>query len=261
LIFKNFNYFNYFNFFFFNYFNSIFFYFFLKTPSFFKNFFVINDLQFFKKFNFKKKNFFFIKYYKFLFISKFDSNNNNKFITSFIKFSRNGLIYFDPLLIYFIKFFNKFLLSFFDKNYNFLILDSQYKYNFFIYNKIFNLKDLVNYKMFFFPKYNYFCKKNWVFFFKLFCKFFNISFFFINEFKFFSSYYNELAQIDIPTAAIIPQTYKNIQVDYPIFFNNNDFNFVKYLFYVTIYNVYFYNLNYKFYFYKLNYFFKFKKII
>lgn len=252
---RNFFFFNYFNFFFFNYFNSIFFYFFCK------NHFFKNDFSILKNFNFKKKSFFFLKYYKFFITLKLINSNTNPFMLSFVKFNNNGLVFFDSSIFFFIKFFNKFLLIFFERKNNFLILDSQYKNNFFVFNKIFNLKDLINFQSFFFPKSNYFCKKNWVFFFKLFCKFFNISVFFINDFKLFSTYFNELAQLEIPIASIVPYNYKNVQVDYPIYFNKNNFILIKYLFSVTLQNIFFFNLNYKFYFYKFQYFLNFKKII
>ena len=259
MIFKNFFFFNYFNFFFFNYFNFIFFFFNKNNFFFFSTQYYINNFLDLKKFDLNKKNFFFIKFYKFFFISRQSDNYLN--VSNFVKFNKNNLIYFNPVVFYFIKFFNKFLINFFKDENKFLILDSLYKNNFFLYNKIFNLKDMINYNYFFFPKPNYFCRKNWVFFFKFFCKFFDISIFFIKDFKYFAPYFNELSNLEIPTVAILPSNYKNNQVDYSIFCDNTNSFFIKYLFFLSISNCFFLNLNFKFFLYKFNYFNSFIKII
>jgi hypothetical protein len=109
----------------------------------------------------KNKNNLFFIFYKF-FNNKlilFKNHVNINFL-NYVNFNASNLIILDYIFFKFFKFFNYFILNFFNNYQNILILDSCYKNNFFLYTNMYSTKDLINYKSFFFPKSDYFSKKN-----------------------------------------------------------------------------------------------------
>lgn len=256
--FLNFNYF-YVNFFLFKSFDSIFFFILYKKEN--LNYFYkhknINNifLNSFKHNDFNLKSNFFLRFYKIINSKLIIKNNyiNIDFANS-KTFNYSNFVILDSIFFNHIKFFNIFILNLFNKNRNLLILDSNYKNNYFLYSNMFNTKDLLNYNSFFFPKPDYFCKKSWVLFFSYFCKFHKISIFFVNDFFKFNKYFNEIALLNIPFASFVPAYVFNDIIDYPIYFTSMNLKLIQFISTFIINNVFFINLNYKFINYRFWYF-------
>lgn len=247
-------------------FNFLFYFFFYK--SFFFN--VANNFLFLKFFEVKpknlKNNFFFLKIFKFFNSNVFFStiNFSRNYVSKFVDFKLKNLVFFNSTLFKFYKFFNLFLFNFFYQNYNMLIFDSSYKNNFLFFSNFFNKIDLINFYSFFFPAPNFFLKKNWVFFFRHFCKNFNISLFFINDFSKFKKYINNMLNMDIPVVSILPYNYDNSLFDFSIFFVYKDFYLIKFISLFLINNLFFISLNFRLInlrFYFLSVFYKFFKTL
>lgn len=244
--------FNYGNFFFINSFNSIFFFLSLKNnkPVFFlikQNSSILNN----NKLDSLTKNIFFLKFYKLFLISDINNINNESY--NFLNYKNKNIFIFDYKFYKFYKFFTNFIFNLFSLNFNLLILDSSYKHNFFFYSNLFQLKDIINFKSFFFPKPIFFTKKNWIFFFNVFCKSFNISVFFINDFLYFFNYLEELSELNMPTISVIPLNKTPLLIDYYIFFKNYNYNFIKFISLFFINNIFTINLNFKYINYRLKY--------
>ena len=237
------------NIFFFMYFNNSFFNFFFKKT------FLIN-------FNFKfknlaiKNNMFFINIFKFINFKQiitYKNKFNNQYLHHFNEFNFNKLFIFNIYLYKFNKFFNLFLFNFFLNGNKLLIFDSFYKNNFLFYSKNFNLYDLVNYDSFFFPKPQFLLRKNWVFYLKYFCDYFNISLIVVNDYYYYKKYFNDIYQLNLPIVSILPYNTAYNLCDFYFFFNNQDFVLVKLFFSLILNNLFFITLNLK----QINFFFNY----
>lgn len=245
-------------------------FFFIHFNKFFSCFFLKKDFLIDFNFKFKnltiKNNVFFINLFKFINIKQtyfYKNKFNNIFLCGFNEFNFNKFYTFNIYLYKFNKFFNIFLFNFFLNNNKLLMFDSVYKNNFLFYSKNFNLYDLVNYDSFFFPKPQFLLRKNWVFYLKYFCDYFNISLIVINDYYYYKKYFNDIYQLNLPMVSLLPYNTSYNLCDFYFFFNSNDFVLIKLFFSLILNNLFFITLNLRqinFFFIYINNFKKFFKI-
>lgn len=249
-------------------------FFFFKKLNFFKiNFFLLESFSWLYMFfiknsknfvlrknyttfiNFKKKNnYLYLKYYKFFnFIIKsnihFKSFNYvylNKSYKNFDFYTLNNSN------INFIKTYLNLITDLTLSNGKFLILDSSYKSVLPLYNYLFNFKNLYAYKNYFLidPKgFNY---KNWILFYSIFLKKFNVHLFLVLNYNHFKKFFKKLKKTNLPILSIIPININDPYVDYPIFFK---------IHFSSLDNFIFLNITAQFFFSAYNYLNFKKKII
>lgn len=123
--------------------------------------------------------------------------------------------------------FNKNFINFFysltfNKN-KFIILDTDYSYIYPLYKFIYGINTLQLQKYFFFIKPIYFTRKSWSYLFLKFCYKNNVSLIFIADFNYFVSFYKNIIEFDCSVSAIVPYTYVDYFIDYPLYtiYTNN----------------------------------------
>jgi hypothetical protein len=178
----------------------------------------------------------------------FINNNANTFRNAHFNFNKNFINLFSNLTL---------------KKNNFLILDNTYSHIFPLYKFIFGLSSLYAYKSFFFLKPIYFTQKSWSYFFLKFCYFNNISLLFIADYDYYISFYKNIIEFDYSVSAIVPSTYSDSFVDYPLY--APFINTVVKLSYISLLTtLYFQSFNHINYYYKynyINYFFKYSNSV
>jgi hypothetical protein len=257
------------NFFYFNYFliknyNLLFYYFLFNNNNINNKKLLLNKTVNFSKKNFKYKNYFFLYLTKYInfFLVKEVYYQHNSFINS-MRLGNNVYFSFNTFFLKFFKsFYNMFYYLVFN-NYNYLILDCEYKFVFPLYNYIFEKKDLVIYKDFFFLKPKVFTYKQWLYFYSHFLKTHNVSLLIIFDYLYYFNYLSDLNKIDIAISSIVPINYTDFFIDYPLYASDINFSFNKLLFYSIISQITFLAISNKNLQLKLKYlliFYKFAKI-
>jgi hypothetical protein len=118
-------------------------------------------------------------------------------------------------------FFNKNFIDFFyyycyTKN-NFIILNDDYTSIYPLYKQIYGNNFLHIYKNFLFFKPINFTFKSWLYFFSKFCKNNKINLMFVFDYDYYINFYKNISEVDLSVSAIVPYSYINDYIDYPLY--------------------------------------------
>lgn len=214
----------------------------------------------------KEKNFFF-----------FVSSNKNNFLLKYIKYF-NRLVFqkgestkFNQLNYYGFNlkngnkyyFFSNFNYQFYKKfinllfkivtaGFNYLVLSKSYKNITPLYNYVFNFKNLMLYKSFFFFDSKFFSFNNFSYFYNRFYKKFSVILLIILDFSNFNKFLKIFKKSNIATASLIPINNQSNLIDFPIYLSQN-YNLEKFLFLNLLTQITLIGYNYKLYKNKLNF--------
>lgn len=200
---------------------------------------------------FIKQNKYDLDFYKNKIILQNINYNLNKILIKNYKIDSNSFFfkkkhYFNINSIFFNfnknVFFSNFFYNYCYNKKNFIILDTDFSLNFPLYRQMYGLKFLNVYKNFFFINPKNFILKNWLFFFIKFCHFNNINLLFIFDYAHYANFYKNISYSDLSVSAIVPYSYIDDYVDYPLYSYSFDI-FIKTLYSAYIFQIYSLSIN------------------
>lgn len=206
------------------------------------------------KIDFTLKNNLLLKYVKYFNKLVFYRNINikNNQLNYYNTFNKKNSYYLNNYNNFYFKKFINLLFFLNSSGYNFLVLDKSYKNVLPLYNYIFNFKNLLLYKKYFFIDTKFFTYNNWHTYYSAFLQKFNIVFLIIFDFFHFNKFFKILKNINLPISSLLPINNFNSFIDYPIYTSLVN-KFEKFVFYSIITQTVLISFNYKSYDFKIKY--------